>query len=979
MKFKSENLKFGFKALLYIIFELSLLIIIRSHDDIFEITNKFRNNKLRRCSHQKKSYKKNYVNNFNKYSRKSFSSHYNDIPFEKMRIHFDYTYTLPHEEKILKELVIPPVKNFYENTLSVRRIPGKLRVPKNLHECQEIPIPSKIKKDGVEADLVILISTYRGLKKYNYEQSIVKSNNGTNDHQKQHDKYILKNYLDDFFIKRAKVKNSLKKEEIGSNIEKVFRANLPINLNNDSGSNENVYYNDLISNITSISSNDSTRNASKFSSETSNKTLDQLINNTLLPWEINDGPSDVVGWSITCLQDLYTLRPVLGIMQYVSDIDPSQRAIEEAVWTTLHEFAHILGMDYDLFSDFIDSDMNRKGYEGTLKIKSRLKGLEEIMRNRSEYFDDLHLFASVGGKNNLSNKTIFDYKNQNFKKNQRLDRPRFKQITEKSDFYSTNIKEDNNNKNIQPLLKTRQKANSVITISTHSERENRNNNENNSDKKRIKVKKNNIKNDKKNKNITHKPDQNNTILENLSSENLKNDSLSDFISDFSNYAFNHSYHHVNDNSSVDFNFPSAIELEYNITKISLPLLDEYVEVNFPPNINITTLMLYINNFSEHTRVFMKTENVVSVGKLHFRCQNMDGVELEHFGGLGSAYSHWSKRILNSEFMIADSYGENYLSNFTLALFEDSGWYKVDYSKSEDLLWGKNKGCGFLNEKCIEKKKIKTKFFARKRSDDQVDKYENSMDNYETKFKDEFCLSQQEEKCSISKVFRAFCSLGKESFSKIPKEYQYFDDPEISGENYFGDYCPYPIEWSDNLTFKPIGSCRNGIPLRAELGEKICENCRCFISSLVEENIYEKQLQKIQDFNQKPINKYNKSINYDSENKNSSNLNRNSLDTKRSMCYEAKCRKEGKKVFLIISIQAEEIKCPRNGGILSIEGYKGFIECPPVDSVCFGPLNPNEDYKNTSAYNLFSNLAGKLLTLIYDFISNFYDKREYIES
>ena len=36
-----------------------------------------------------------------------------------------------------------------------------------------------------------------------------------------------------------------------------------------------------------------------------------------------------------------------------------------------------------------------------------------------------------------------------------------------------------------------------------------------------------------------------------------------------------------------------------------------------------------------------------------------------------------------------------LSNFTLAFFEDSGWYKVNYSSLEDLhqfdlLWGKGK-------------------------------------------------------------------------------------------------------------------------------------------------------------------------------------------------------------------------------------------------------------------------------------------------
>lgn len=39
------------------------------------------------------------------------------------------------------------------------------------------------------------------------------------------------------------------------------------------------------------------------------------------------------------------------------------------------------------------------------------------------------------------------------------------------------------------------------------------------------------------------------------------------------------------------------------------------------------------------------------------------------------------------------------SEFTLALFEDMGYYKVNYSIAEPLKFGKNKGCTFIKESC----------------------------------------------------------------------------------------------------------------------------------------------------------------------------------------------------------------------------------------------------------------------------------------
>ena len=48
-------------------------------------------------------------------------------------------------------------------------------------------------------------------------------------------------------------------------------------------------------------------------------------------------------------------------------------------------------------------------------------------------------------------------------------------------------------------------------------------------------------------------------------------------------------------------------------------------------------------------------------------------------------------------MIASGKKGAFVSRFTLALLESSGWYEsVNYTFSESSVWGKNKGCMFMN-------------------------------------------------------------------------------------------------------------------------------------------------------------------------------------------------------------------------------------------------------------------------------------------
>jgi hypothetical protein len=59
---------------------------------------------------------------------------------------------------------------------------------------------------------------------------------------------------------------------------------------------------------------------------------------------------------------------------------------------------------------------------------------------------------------------------------------------------------------------------------------------------------------------------------------------------------------------------------------------------------------------------------------------------------------WDRTFLYNDLLSNNIAFNNVLTNITLSVFEDSGWYKPNYSFAEDTLWGKNQGCKFL-KKC----------------------------------------------------------------------------------------------------------------------------------------------------------------------------------------------------------------------------------------------------------------------------------------
>jgi len=283
--------------------------------------------------------------------------------------------------------------------------------------------------------------------------------------------------------------------------------------------------------------------------------------------------------------------------------------------------------------------------------------------------------------------------------------------------------------------------------------------------------------------------------------------------------------------------------------------------------------------------YIKTPKVLEKSRTHFNCENLEGVPLEYNGGEGTAGAHWSKRYMNTDYMIGDSYGENLISEITLAMFEDSGWYIVNYDYANMFIWGKNKGCEFFEGKCIEKDKA---------------------GEYATKFVDEFCTDFNLPVCSASYVFRGNCAT--QIHPKLSKHSRYFTNPKEGGVDPLTDYCPIPIEEKENQVYYG-GSCRVGDNKSIQKFEKVCPECACFMSSLKE------QKEKVFRFSERTV-----STRYTLQSPPVA------LDL-RAACHEFFC--EGSE--LMVKVGETKVACQEKE--TKVPGYDGFILCPPSDVIC----------------------------------------------
>ena len=100
------------------------------------------------------------------------------------------------------------------------------------------------------------------------------------------------------------------------------------------------------------------------------------------------------------------------------------------------------------------------------------------------------------------------------------------------------------------------------------------------------------------------------------------------------------------------------------------------------------------------RLLISSPKVVAAARRHYNCPTLEGVELEDNGGELSVHSHWESRIMDGDIMVSLVDRVDFtISEITLALFEDSGWYETKNYTGGLFRAGKGRGCSFLTLDC----------------------------------------------------------------------------------------------------------------------------------------------------------------------------------------------------------------------------------------------------------------------------------------
>ena len=270
------------------------------------------------------------------------------------------------------------------------------------------------------------------------------------------------------------------------------------------------------------------------------------------------------------------------------------------------------------------------------------------------------------------------------------------------------------------------------------------------------------------------------------------------------------------------------------------------------------------------RSMIATPKVIAATKKHFNCATAEGLELENQGGSGTAGSHWEARVMSGDFMIGESYAENVISDMSLALMEDSGWYQTNYYTGGLFRFGKNAGCDFLNTKCVSAGV--------------------------TKFPNEFATRVGAPMCFTGRTAKGVSSL--QTSQTVDAAYQYFSDTSMAGTRN-ADFCPVAAEITSNDMFF-VSSCWSGSSTTypASMGEKIGASSNCFISTLVPQN---------------------------------DNTAANWKGNTFTICHEVTCNAADR--TYTVKVGTASVKCSTAGGAVTVSGFDGTLNCADYNLIC----------------------------------------------
>lgn len=346
----------------------------------------------------------------------------------------------------------------------------------------------------------------------------------------------------------------------------------------------------------------------------------------------------------------------------------------------------------------------------------------------------------------------------------------------------------------------------------------------------------------------------------------------------------------------DLNPLSAVDIDYmvwlSLHEISHVLLfnralyKHFIDELMQP-LGISNVLIQTANQKGQKIYNIKTKRVLAKAVQHYNCPGLQGVPLEfNTGGKSAISGHWSRRAMNTDYMIGRSHGENLITEITLAFFEDSGWYKADYAKANIFFWGKGRGCNFFLGSCIKTSRT---------SEDLL----NIM--VRTHHKKEFCQYINQPACSMHNQFRGFCG-AKVYKHDLPLNQQNFDSPRVGGYDSFVNRCPIVVENKLSQAFYG-GNCKFGAKEGLSEFELICPECACFLSSLRRNaNEEDEEIPKIHSYSKEPHLK--------------------------AACYKFGCKNN----LIYVQLDGKEYLCP-SARKLSIPGYFGRVYCPNKRVLC----------------------------------------------
>ena len=313
------------------------------------------------------------------------------------------------------------------------------------------------------------------------------------------------------------------------------------------------------------------------------------------------------------------------------------------------------------------------------------------------------------------------------------------------------------------------------------------------------------------------------------------------------------------------------------------VFDSRLIKNFP---NYTKDEIYTTRYDYsvyNKKNYIITPKVLKFAKRHFNNKNMKGLPMDY--SLSIPFEddlyHWDARFMIGDIMIADFYEEQAISEMTLALFEDSNWYKVNYYTGGLFRYGKNETYIFTDLLCV--------------NDYGLGYHEKSM----------FCREEGQKRCTGGRLNKGYCKFFINEM--IPEYFQYYKPNATKGGRGNVDFCPITQKEDETksqvFNFYP-GSCRNGLLFRNGLGEEFTDHSFCAISSVI------------------PLDE-----------------NFEKYGNRRAVCYPMHCTE----TTLTVQIGDFYMTCPREGGVLSmpsISGYFGVFECPDYNLICTGSVMCN---------------------------------------